>query len=173
MVKVLDIAPNFKLDSTQGEIDLYSILDGVSDGKQKWSVLFFYSGDFTSVCTTEAPEFARQYQKFKELNTEVLGVSADSIYSHRAWIAQMKPEVKFPLLSDFKKEVCRMYDILDEKTGEPLRGSFIIGPDRRIRFKMMIDPELGQNVGEVLRVLQALQTGKSCPANWMPGNATL
>lgn len=173
MVKVLETAPNFKLDSTRGEIELNSILDGTRDGEKKWLVMFFYSGDFTSVCSTETPEFARQYQKFKELNTEVVGVSADSIYSHKAWIAQMKPEVQFPLASDFKKDVCRMYDILDERTGEPLRGTFIISPDHRIRFKMMIDPDLGQNVDEVLRVLQALQTGKSCPANWVPGKATL
>jgi peroxiredoxin 2/4 len=174
MVKVLEVAPNFKLPSTQGDIELNSIINGSRyGGEKKWLVMFFYSGDFTSVCTTEAPEFARQYAKFKELNAEVIGISADSVYSHNAWIAQLKPHVSFPLLSDFKKEVCRMYDILDENTGEPLRGTFIISPDGKIRFKMMIDPDLGQNVNEVMRVLQALQTGKSCPANWVPGNPTL
>ena len=175
MVKVLDLAPNFKLMSTKGEIELSKILssEGSRSDGAKWIVLFFYSGDFTSVCSTEVPEFARRYADFKQLNAEVLGVSADSIYSHEAWISKMKPGVEYPLLSDFKKEVCRAYDILDEKSGEPLRGTFIVDPNGRVRFKMMIDPELGQNVAEILRVLEALQTGKPCPVNWMPGQATL
>ena len=171
MVKVLDPAPNFKLMSTKGEIELSKIRSTEDNGK--WITLFFYSGDFTSVCSTEVPEFAKRYAEFKRLNAEVLGVSADSVYSHEAWTKQMQPKVEYPLLSDFKKEVCRLYDILDEKTGEPLRGTFIIDPKGRVRFKMMIDPDLGQNVSEVLRVLAALQTGKPCPVNWMPGQATL
>jgi len=103
LVKVWDMAPNFKLDSTRGEIELVKLLDGTNGNGSKWVIMFFYSGDFTSVCSTEAPEFARKYSNFQELNAEVLGVSADSVYSHRAWIANMKPEVQFPLLSDFKK----------------------------------------------------------------------
>ncbi|HUK28047.1 MAG TPA: peroxiredoxin [Candidatus Acidoferrales bacterium] len=172
MVKVLDSAPNFKLTSTKGEVDLSTNLarEGY-DGK--WTVVFFYSGDFTSVCSTEVPEFARRYSDFLRLNAEVYGVSADSIYSHEAWIKQLQPKVEYPLLSDFKKETCRAYGILDDKSGEPLRGTFIIDPKGRVRFQMMIDPDLGQNVDEVLRVLQALQTGKACPVNWTPGQATL
>ena len=172
MVRVLDPAPNFKLMSTRGEIELSKKLS--SGGSQgKWIVLFFYSGDFTSVCTTEVPEFARRLTDFQRLNAEVLGISADSIYSHEAWIRQLQPKVEYPLLSDFKKEVCKAYDILDDKSGEPLRGTFIIDPRGRVRFQMMIDPDLGQSVDEVLRVLQALQTGKACPVNWTPGQATL
>ena len=175
MVKVFDAAPSFKLISTKGEIDLSKVLSGEvsSGGHERWVVMFFYSGDFTSVCSTEVPEFAKRYTDFRRLNAEVLGVSADSIYSHEAWISGMKPPVEYPLVSDFKKEVCRAYDILDERSGEPLRGTFIIDPKGRIRFKTMVDPELGQNVNEVLRVLEALQTGKSCPVNWMPGQPTL
>ncbi len=175
MVKVLDSAPNFKLMSTRGEVELWKLLsnEGSHSDGGRWIVLFFYSGDFTSVCSTEVPEFERRYADFKRLNAEVLGVSADSIYSHEAWISKMEPRIEYPLLSDFRKEVCRAYDILDEKSGEPLRGTFIIDPKGRVRFKMMIDPELGQNVNEVLRVLEALQTGKPCPVNWVPGQATL
>jgi peroxiredoxin (alkyl hydroperoxide reductase subunit C) len=173
MVRVLDPAPNFKLMSTKGEIELSKKL--ISEGSEngKWIVLFFYSGDFTSVCSTEVPEFARRHVDFQRLNAEVFGVSADSIYSHEAWIKQLQPKVEYPLLSDFKKEVCRAYDILDEKSGEPLRGTFIIDPKGRVRFQMMIDPDLGQNVAEILRVLEALQTDKPCPVNWMPGQVTL
>lgn len=173
MVKVLDPAPNFKLMSTKGEVELSKILSRGESKSGKWIVLFFYSGDFTSVCSTEVPEFEKRRRDFTALNAEVLGVSADSIYSHEAWISKMEPKVEYPLLSDFKKEVCRAYDILDENTGEPIRGTFIIDPEGRVRFKMMIDPNLGQNVAEVLRVLEALQTGKACPVNWMPGQATL
>ena len=171
MVKVLETAPNFKLKSTKGEIELSKIVSG--DGSGRWVILFFYSGDFTSVCSTEVPEFARRLAEFRRLNAEVLGVSADSMYSHEAWLKELQPKIEYPLLSDFKKEVCRAYDILDDNTGEPLRGTFIIDPKGRIRFKMVIDPDLGQNVAEILRVLEALQTGKACPVNWMPGQATL
>ena len=173
MVRVLDPAPNFKLMSTRGEIELSKQLSSEGAEGGKWIVLFFYSGDFTSVCSTEVPEFARRHTDFQRLNAEVFGVSADSIYSHEAWIRQLKPKVEYPLLSDFKKEVCRAYDILDDKSGEPLRGTFIIDPKGRVRFQMMIDPDLGQNVAEILRVLEALQTGKACPVNWMPGEVTL
>ena len=175
MVKVLDVAPDFNLMSTKGQIELSKVLSSEDSpsANGKWVVLFFYSGDFTSVCSTEVPEFAKRHADFKQLNAEVLGVSADSIYSHQAWISRMEPRVEYPLLSDYKKEVSRAYDILDEKSGESLRGTFIIDPKGRVRFKMMIDPDLGQNVGEILRVLEALQTGKPCPVNWMPGQATL
>jgi peroxiredoxin (alkyl hydroperoxide reductase subunit C) len=171
LVKVLEPAPNFKLKSTKGEIELSKIISG--DGSGRWVILFFYSGDFTSVCSTEVPEFAKRLADFRRLNAEVLGVSADSMYSHEAWLKELQPRIEYPLLSDFKKEVCRAYDILDDNTGEPLRGTFIIDPKGRIRFKMVIDPDLGQNVAEILRVLAALQTGKACPVNWMPGQATL
>ena len=172
MVKVLESAPNFRLMSTKGEIELSKVLSGGGE-TGRWVVLFFYSGDFTSVCGTEVPEFARRQGDFEALNAQVLGVSADSMYSHEAWTGSMEPKIGYPLLSDFKKEVCRAYDILDDKTGEPLRGTFIIDPRGRVRFKMMIDPDLGQNTSEVLRVLQALQTGKPCPVNWKPGQPTL
>ncbi|MDA4118200.1 MAG: peroxiredoxin [Thaumarchaeota archaeon] len=176
MVKVLDTAPDFKAMSTKGEVELSKVLSDrglPSDAGGRWVVLFFYSGDFTSVCSTEVPEFARRYEEFRGLNAEVLGVSADSIYSHRAWISGMERSVEYPLISDFKKDLCRAYDILDEKSGEPLRGTFIIDPKGSVRFTMMIDPDLGQNVEEVLRVLKALKTGKECPVNWMPGQDTL
>ena len=91
MVRVLDPAPNFKLMSTKGEIELSKKLASEVSGDGKWIVLFFYSGDFTSVCSTEVPEFARRYADFKRLNAEVFGVSADSIYSHEAWINQLQP----------------------------------------------------------------------------------
>ena len=173
MVRVLDPAPNFRLMSTKGEIELSKWLSSEGSEGGKWIVLFFYSGDFTSVCSTEVPEFARRYGDFQRLNAEVFGVSADSIYSHEAWMRQLQVKVEYPLLSDFKKEVCRAYGILDEVSGEPLRGTFIIDPKGRVRFQMMIDPDLGQNVAEILRVLEALQTGKPCPVNWMPGQVTL
>jgi peroxiredoxin 2/4 len=176
MVKVYDAAPDFKAISTKGEVELSKVLSNSgshSDGGGKWAVLFFYSGDFTSVCSTEVPGFARRYEEFRGLNAEVLGVSADSIHSHRAWISRMEQKVEYPLISDFKKDLCRAYDILDEKSGEPLRGTFIIDPKGRVRFETMIDPDIGQNVEEVLRVLKALQTGKPCPVNWTPGQDTL
>src|ERR1700746_759070 len=97
MVKVLEPAPNFRLMSTKGEIELAKLFDGEDSGQGgKWVILFFYSGDFTSVCSTEVPEFSRKQSQFENLNAEVLGVSADSMDSHKVWISTMDQKIDYP-----------------------------------------------------------------------------
>ncbi|MGF7429837.1 peroxiredoxin (alkyl hydroperoxide reductase subunit C) [Thermohydrogenium kirishiense] len=158
-------APDFKLDSTKGQISL-------SDYKGKWVVLFFYPLDFSSVCSTEIPEFNRMKPEFDKLNAELLGINTDSVYSHKAWIESLGG-VDFPLLSDYNKEVTKQYGILIEEAGIALRAAFIINPDGIIDYEVVHEPVIGRNVDEILRVLNALQTGHACPVGWKPGDKVL
>lgn len=174
MTQIGNIAPDFTAFTTQGALSL-SEFDG------KWVILFAHPADFTPVCTTEFIAFSRMYDKFKNLNTELLGISVDSIYSHIAWLRDIeeKLEIKipFPLIADPDKEICKMYNLLDEKTGVALRGIFIIDPDGKIRFSAVYPFEMGRKIDEILRCLRALQisdeTGYSTPANWEPGDPTI
>lgn len=108
----------------------------------------------------------------------MLGVSVDSVYSHRAWINTPRDQnglghVEFPLASDITKEVSRAYGVLVEEEGVALRGLFIIDPEGIVRYAVVHDMNVGRSVDETLRVLEALQQGGLCPANWKPGQALL
>ena len=162
-------APDFRMQGIfKGEIRDVSLEDFAG----KWVVLFFYPGDFTFVCPTEVTEFSVKNDEFKELDAQVLGVSVDSAYAHRAWIKELG-EVKYPLLSDITKEVSRRYGVLIIDKGISLRGAFIIDPEGVIRYLVVHDLNIGRSVDEILRVLQALQTGEMCPVEWRPGKSTL
>jgi len=164
-------APGFTLDAVVNkEFKKVSL----ADYRGKWVVLFFYPLDFTFVCPTEIKGFNAALDTFKNLNTVVLGASVDSKYSHLAWIQRGDlGDLKYPLLSDFKKEVAARYGILDEKAGEALRGLFIIDPDGIIQYVLVHSLSVGRSVEETLRVLEALQTGEFCPLDWKPGQKTL
>lgn len=169
MVKVGAQAPDFKLEGYyNGKIQEFSL----KDYKGKWIVLFFYPLDFTFICPTEVTEFSKRYSEFKKAGAEVLGVSVDSVYSHKDWIEKLGG-LKYPLLSDFKKEVSRNYEVLIEEKGFALRATFIIDPDGVVKHFVMSDIGVGRSVSETLRVLNALQTGKLCPVEWKPGEKTL
>ncbi|HLF53945.1 MAG TPA: peroxiredoxin [Candidatus Nanoarchaeia archaeon] len=169
MAKVRENAPEFKLKGILNEqIRDYSI----SEYKGKWTVLYFYPLDFTFVCPTEVVEFSKRYDEFSKLNAEVLGVSVDSVHSHKEWIKQIGG-LKHPLLSDFNKEVSKRYDVLLEPEGIALRAVFIINPEGIIKYHLVHDLAVGRSVEEVLRVLKALQTGELCPVGWTPGKQTL
>lgn len=165
-MKVGELAPEFKLNSTVGrEVSL-------SEFRGKWVVVFFYPGDFTRVCSTEVPEFNRKLGEFRKLGTVILGISIDSVPVHQAW-AEKLGGVEYPLLSDINKEASRTYGVLIEREGRALRGLFIVDPQGILRYQLVNDTKVGRNMEEVLRVLQALQTGKPCPINWKPGDKTL
>ncbi|MBI4040346.1 MAG: peroxiredoxin [Deltaproteobacteria bacterium] len=153
----------------------------LSDYKGKWVVLFFYPLDFTFVCPTEITSFSNSYDKFRELNAEVIGVSVDSHFSHLAWVNTPRKEgglgeLRYPLLSDLSKSVARDYGVLLD-SGIALRGLFIINPEGIIQYSVVHDLGIGRNIDEALRVLAALQqvakTGEVCPANWQPGLETM
>lgn len=170
-------APDFSMPTTQN-MDTLDHVAKLDDYQGKWLILFFYPLDFTFVCPTELKGFNVQLAEFKELGAEVLGVSIDSVYSHRAWIRGRESEgglggLDYPLASDITKTVSRDYGVLIEEKGIALRGLFIIDPHGILRYQVVNDLSVGRSVEETLRVLQAFQTGGSCPINWKPGDRTL
>jgi alkyl hydroperoxide reductase subunit AhpC len=140
--------------------------------KGTWLVLFFYPRDFTFVCPTEIREFAKLEPQFLKVNCSILACSTDSKHSHKNWFEKDLPEVKYPVLADTTQEIARSYNVLDVD-GAAQRGTFIIDPEGIIRWMMISDNSVGRSVQEVLRAVQALQTGELCPAQWHEGDATL
>lgn len=170
MVKVGKSAPDFELEAYHnGEMKKIKL----SEYREKWVVLFFWPLDFTFVCPTEIKGFNQMYDEFKKLNAEIFGCSVDSVHSHKAWQEKDLGEIKYPMLSDFNKEVSRAYNILEENKGIALRGTFIIDPEGILRWSVVSDLNVGRSTKETLRALQALQTGELCPIEWQPGENTL
>jgi len=170
-------APDFTMLSTKN-LETLDEKVSLSDYRGKWLVLFFYPADFTFVCPTEITAFNDRVQEFQDANCEILGVSVDNVYSHRAWIKTPKEQgglgpVNYPLASDITKEVSKAYQVLLEDEGIALRGLFIIDPEGIVRYQVVHDNNIGRNVDEVLRVLEALQAGGLCAANWKPGQELL
>lgn len=170
-------APDFDMLSTK---DMKTLDQHVrlSDYKGKWLVMFFYPADFTFVCPTEIIAMNDRLEEFHDLDAEVLGVSCDSVHSHKAWINTPKSEnglggLDYPLAADFTKEVAHKYDVLVESEGTALRGLFIIDPEGKLSYHVVHDMNIGRSVDETLRVLEALQAGGLCPANWKPGDKLL
>jgi alkyl hydroperoxide reductase subunit AhpC len=141
----------------------------------KWAAIFFWPLDFTFVCPTELVEFDRALPQFRALNTRVFGVSGDSHYAHLAWRKESTAlrNLGFPMLSDYKKELAEELGILDPQEKVPVRATYILDPEKTIRWLCVNDLSVGRNTDEVLRVLEALQSGELCPANWASGKPTL
>lgn len=154
----------------------------LADYKGKYLVLFFYPLDFTFVCPTEIIAFSERIQDFKAINTEIVGVSTDSHFSHLGWINTPRKAgglgpITYPLLSDFSKKIARDYDILVEEDGVALRGLFIINPKGILIQITVNDLPVGRSVDETLRLVKAFQFvekhGEVCPANWKPDSPTI
>ncbi|XP_043471572.1 peroxiredoxin 1-like [Leptopilina heterotoma] len=155
----------------------------LSDYKGKYVVLFFYPLDFTFVCPTELIAFSEKIKEFHSLQTEVIGVSTDSQYSHLAWINTPKKlgglggDLGYPLLSDFNKKISTDYNVLVENAGIAFRGLFVIDREGILRQLTVNDLPIGRNIDETLRVIRALQFvekhGEVCPANWQPDSKTI
>ena len=170
-------APDFTMESTRNLEKLDQPVS-LKDYRGKWLVMFFYPLDFTFVCPTEITAFSDATEKFRAVGAELLGVSTDSKFSHRAWIKTPRNqnglgELKFPLAADYTKSVARQYGVLLEKPGIALRGLFIIDPDGVVQYSVTHNLNVGRSVDETLRVLQACQTGERCPIDWKPGTSTL
>jgi peroxiredoxin (alkyl hydroperoxide reductase subunit C) len=170
-------APDFKMPSTKN-LDTLSEDVKLSDYRGKWLVFFFYPMDFTFVCPTEVTAFSDRITEFKELDAEILGVSTDSKYTHKAWIETPVNRngiglIKYPLGADQTLKVSRDYGVLVEEQGVSLRGLFVIDPDGIVQYEVVHNLDTGRNVDEILRVLQALQSGGLCAANWKPGQHNL
>lgn len=172
-------APEFKATAAiAGDFKEISL----SDLRGKHVVLFFYPLDFTFVCPTELHAFQEKLEQFREMNTEVIGCSVDSQFSHNAWLKTPVSEggiqgVKYPLLADINKTIARDYDVLIPEAGIALRGTFLIDKDGIVRQQTVNDLPLGRNVDEMLRLVEALQFhekhGEVCPANWKKGEKSM
>ena len=177
LAKVGEKAPDFAMSTTEN-IETLDHVVKLEDYQGKWLILFFYPLDFTFVCPTEIRGFNSKLDELKSIGAEVLGVSTDSVYSHRAWIKASKEEgglgdLDYPLASDITKQVGRDYGVLIEEKGISLRGLFIIDPESIVRYQVVSDLNIGRSVDEIIRVLNALQTGGLCPINWQVGDKTL
>ena len=172
-------APDF---SATAVVDQEFIDIKLSQYRGKYVVLFFYPLDFTFVCPTEITAFSDRYSDFSSKDTEVLGVSVDSKFTHLAWIQTPRNEggigdINYPLVSDLKREICQSYNVLNED-GEADRGLFIINPNGVIMHSTINKAPVGRNIDETLRILQAYQYVEShpdevCPAGWTPGDKTM
>ena len=141
----------------------------------KWRVVFFWPMDFTFVCPTEIAEFGHANADFQKRDTQVLGASTDTHFVHLAW-RERHPALKdlpFPMLADTKRELSTALGILHKTEGVALRATFIVDPEGIIRWVSVNDLSVGRNVAEVVRVLDALQTGELTPCNWQKGQPTL
>ena len=156
--------------------DKISLVNIMSD--KQWTVLFFYLRDFSSLCPTEIHSFNRRFKDFEKANAVLVGCSTDSKNSHKAWMERPRTKggidkLSYPLLADPSLKIATSYGVLQRDLGQALRGTFIIN-DEGILLSMTINPAwIGRSVDETVRTLQALQSGKVCPAGWRPGRKAL
>ena len=174
-----DPAPAFKATTTQGDISFPEDFNG------KWVILFSHPADFTPVCTTEFMTFASMIDEFKALNTELVGLSVDSLYSHIAWLRKIQElewkdkknlEVTFPLIEDIRMDVAKKYGMIQpgQSNTQAVRAVFVIDPKGIIRLILYYPLSTGRNFDEIKRVVQALQKADAdnvaTPADWRPGD---
>src|SRR3989338_285315 len=152
----------------------------LSDYRGKWLILFFYPADFTFVCPTELEEMADNYEVIQKLGAEVLSISTDTVFVHKAWhdTSEAIKKIKFPMLSDSRRELCSIFGTLIQEEGLSLRGTFVVDPDGVLRIVEINDNSVGRNAKELIRKLQAAKFvrehgDKVCPAGWEPGDDTL
>jgi peroxiredoxin 2/4 len=178
MLRINDVAPDFEAKTTHGIIRLSDITS-----KGKWVVLFSHPADFTPVCTTEFVEFSKRNDDFVRRNTQLLGNSVDSVYSHIAWVRNIQQnfavKVPFPIIADVDQKVASAFGMVHEAVSETatVRAVFIIDPRNVIRAITYYPMSLGRNIDEILRMVEALQTSDanvcSTPANWQPGESVI
>lgn len=150
------------------------------DYRGKWVVLLFYPADFTFVCPTELEEAADLYDDFKKENAEILSVSTDTVFVHKAWHDNSPSikKIKYPMVADPSGKICKQFNTYLAEDGLSLRGSFIIDPEGVLRAIDVHDNSIGRSSAEILRKLQASKfvsenEGLVCPASWKPGEKTL
>lgn len=152
----------------------------LSEFKGKWVVLFFYPADFTFVCPTELEELAENYAKFQKLGVEVVSVSTDTAYTHKAWHDSSPAigKVAYPMAADPTGKMARYCGVYIPEEGLALRGTFVLDPSRTLKAYEVNDNSIGRNAEELLRKIEAAQyvakhKNEACPASWRPGAKTL
>lgn len=178
MVKVGEAVHDFEVEVFQNE-ETKKVT--ISSYKGKWLVLIFYPADFTFICPTELEEAADMYDEFIALGAEIISVSTDTVFVHKAW-HDNSPSIKkirYPMAADPTGQVCREFGTYIENAGLSLRGSFIIDPDGVLKAYEIHDNSIGRSAKELLRKLQAAKFVRDsggaqvCPASWHPGEKTL
>jgi peroxiredoxin (alkyl hydroperoxide reductase subunit C) len=177
MPRIGDMAPDFEALTTKGKIRMSEFASG------KWIILFSHPADFTPVCTTEMSGFAQQKGTFDAMNTELLGLSIDSIHSHLAWVNNVREKTgvyfDFPIIADLDMKVSKLYGMLQPNESETaaVRAVFFIDPSKKIRLIMYYPLNVGRNMDEILRALEALQTSDAhkvaMPLNWRKGDQVI
>lgn len=177
MPRIGDNAPDFDAVTTHGKLNFSDFADG------KWVILFSHPADFTPVCTTELSGFANRKNEFEALNTKLIGLSIDSIHSHLAWVNNVKEKtgvyLDFPIIADIDMKVAKMYGMLQPNESETaaVRAVFFIDPYLKIRLVMYYPLNVGRNMDEILRSLEALQTSDeykvALPLNWKKGDKVI
>ena len=182
-LRINDVAPNFKAETTKGPIDFHEY---VGDG---WAVLFSHPKDFTPVCTTELGAMARIEPEFQSRHTKLIGLSVDPVDSHSRWLGDIEEtqgaKVDYPIIADSKLEISKLYNMLPAEepgtsegrtaaTNQTVRSVFIVGPDKKVKLMLTYPMTTGRNFDEILRVLDSMQlTAKhkvATPANWKQGD---
>lgn len=171
--------PHFLLETYHPEKEKVERIKN-DDFKGRWLILFFYPADFTFVCPTELFDLKKHYDEFKKLKTEVIAVSTDTVYTHKAWIEteELLKGLKYLMAADHNGKFSRELGIYDEETGVAQRAAFIIDPEGILRSAEIVADAIGRNAGEILRKLKALQyvaghPGFVCPASWEEGETVL
>lgn len=165
-----DTAPNFKAQTTMGEIDFHQWLG------DSWGVLFSHPADYTPVCTTELGRTAQLKEEFDKRNVKAIAVSVDPLESHMGWVNDINEtqncQVNFPIIADPERQVAELYDMIHPNMSEThtVRSLFVIGPDKKIKLMITYPASTGRNFNEILRVIDSLQlTAKhsvATPADW-------
>lgn len=171
-------APKFEMEAVMPNKAFGKVSLDENMKADKWTVLFFYPMDFTFVCPTEIKALSDRYDEFEDLDAEVIGTSTDTVHTHLAWINTSRDDnglgdVHYPMAADHNHRVSEEYGVLIADEGVALRGLFIISPEGELQYEVVNHNNIGRDVDETLRVLQALQTGGLCPADWKPGQETL
>jgi peroxiredoxin (alkyl hydroperoxide reductase subunit C) len=175
--RINDPAPDFKANTTQGELT-FSEWQG-----DKWVILFSHPADFTPVCSTELTEFGRRAKEFDQRGVKLIGISVDSIHSHLAWHQNLAKilgvSLPFPIIADSTRAVSELYGMIHPGASATVtvRALFVIDPKRVVRALIYYPLNIGRNVDEVVRIIDALQTadknGVACPVNWKPGDKVI
>lgn len=177
MPRIGEKAPDFNAITTTGPLKLSEY------NKESWVVMFSHPADFTPVCTTEMSAFAKEKDWFAEHNTKLIGLSIDSIHSHLAWVNNVREKTNvfmdFPIIADLDMKVAQLYGMLHpgESTTAAVRAVFFIDPKGTIRLIMYYPLNVGRNMDEIKRALEALQTADECkcalPVDWRPGEKAI
>jgi alkyl hydroperoxide reductase subunit AhpC len=172
-----DVAPDFRADTTHGVLRFHEWLG------DRWGILFSHPKDFTPVCTTELGEIAKLKPEFDRRNTQVIGLSVDSVADHRRWardiadVNGLAPD--FPMIGDADRHISLLYGMIHPSSSDSMtvRSVFVIGPDKRIKLTLTYPASTGRNCGELLRVLDSLQLTAlhqvATPANWTTGEEVI